>query len=144
MSSERIDRQQHSQQSVERKNESRNLSEETPLEVADLTPGAMMDNVMGTLDQNAAAGVPPEFAPAKFYLGKSRNEYEEESDRLVKPRNSLKPSASPPNLPSRRKIPFSSLPGESQPSVQSKAEAFGEIWQPSLQEKAEEAKESEK
>ncbi|MBP0016772.1 MAG: DUF4157 domain-containing protein [Cyanobacteria bacterium SBLK] len=93
-----------------------------PLEVADIPPGAMMDNVERSMaNQETPATPPPEFVQAKLTLGQPNDKYEQEADRVAK------------EVVQSIRAPEPAASGE--PSLQCKTEAFQEIWQPTLQAK---------
>ena len=122
-------RQQHSSwqpdKSQSKKQDSRIASRHAPIEVANSTPGTMMDNVMRSREQQQQPATPPrEFVQPKLTIGEPNDKYEQEADRVAKQVVQRMQAPEPPTFSNAK---------EEEPSLQCKREAFQQIWRPMLQ-----------
>ncbi|MEM9538547.1 MAG: DUF4157 domain-containing protein [Cyanobacteria bacterium P01_E01_bin.42] len=116
-----------------------------PIEVADIAPGAMMDNVMRSLEQNPQAATPPqEFVQPKLTIGEPNDKYEREADCVAKEASQRMQTSEPlPLANPNRGNPIQRFFGDSkqdalepteiEPSLQRRTDAFHKIWRPLLQ-----------
>ncbi|MEM9538550.1 MAG: DUF4157 domain-containing protein [Cyanobacteria bacterium P01_E01_bin.42] len=85
MTSKRIHQHQPDRHSQPAKSASRRSEKEAPLEVAEITPGAMMDNVMrSTPADYSPSTLPQVFLQPKLTIGEPGDKYEQEADRMAK------------------------------------------------------------
>lgn len=97
----------------------------TPIEAADIAPGAMIDNVMRSPLQESPATPLRECVQPKLAIGEPNDKYEQEADRVAKVvvGRIRAPESSPLMNPN----------GGEEPSLQCKDDAFQQIWRPMLQ-----------